>query len=256
MSDKRLKHRIARNKRREQRKKQKIRRALCLAFVGALACLGVAYGCLRHYVCGFPQDRILDRVYIGTVDVSGMTGKEAKQAVQEHHQEHLEYQVTMKVEEASAKATLGELGLYHKDVDRLVEEALSYGKEGTVFGRFRQIRSLKKEPAVVKEELKLKKKEAKAVIRERAVPLAVRAEDAYIERSADGEFQIVKEKTGHTVAVAESVKKIGQAIGKNWDHEDITVDLVMKKEEPKVTAADLDTIEDELGSFFYRCRRR
>ena len=249
MSDKRLKHRIARNKRREQRKKQKIRRALCLAFVGALACLGVAYGCLRHYVCGFPQDRILDRVYIGTVDVSGMTGKEAKQAVQEHHQEHLEYQVTMKVEEASAKATLGELGLYHKDVDRLVEEALSYGKEGTVFGRFRQIRSLKKEPAVVKEELKLKKKEAKAVIRERAVPLAVRAEDAYIERSADGEFQIVKEKTGHTVAVAESVKKIGQAIGKNWDHEDITVDLVMKKEEPKVTAADLDTIEDELGSF-------
>ena len=52
-----------------------------------------------------------------------------------------------------------------------------------------KIRGLEKEPYVVKEVMKLDEKKAEAVIKERAVPLAASAEDAYVERTGDGIFR-------------------------------------------------------------------
>src|SRR5699024_10591004 len=49
--------------------------------------------------------------------------------------------------------------------------------------------------------------------------------------------------------VEASIESLERFIEKNWDHEDLSVDLTLVKEEPKIKAADLATIEDELGSF-------
>ena len=214
-----------------------------------LAVIGIVYGVMYSYVNQYPENRILDHVFIGTQDVSGMTKKEAVQAIQSHHEEHLNYKVTMKVGEESAQATLAELGLEHRGVDQLVESAMDYGKKGPIAMRLMKIRGLEKEPYVVKEVMKLDEKKAEAVIKERAVPLAARAEDAYVERTGDGDFQVVDEKEGYTVNVEASIQKMDQYIEKTWDHSDFEIEMELKKEEPKIKAADLSTIEDELGSF-------
>ena len=230
-------------------KKQRAYLVCGLVFVCFFAVCGIVYGGLRHYVNRFPQNRVLQNVYIGTLDVSGMKEKEARQAVDAHHQERLGNMVTMGVGEKSAKASLGELGLKYKDADQLVKQAMDYGKKGSVVQRFREIRGLSKEKHVVKEAMRLDPETAKAVIDERAVPLTVRAENAYIERTGEGSFSVVEEKEGYTVDVEASIESLERFIEKNWDHEDLSVDLTLVKEEPKIKTADLATIEDELGSF-------
>lgn len=249
MSDGKLKRRIRRNQRKAQKKKQRMYLMAGAACAAVLAVIGIVYGVMYSYVNQYPENRILDHVFIGTQDVSGMTKKEAVQAIQSHHEEHLNYKVTMKVGEESAQATLAELGLEHRDVDQLVESAMDYGKKGPIAMRLMKIRGLEKEPYVVKEVMKLDEKKAEAVIKERAVPLAARAEDAYVERTGDGDFQVVDEKEGYTVTVEASIQKIDQYIEKTWDHSDFEIEMELKKEEPKIKAADLSTIEDELGSF-------
>lgn len=187
-----------------------MRPGFCMLF----AVCGIVYGGLRHYVNRFPQNRVLQNVYIGTLDVSGMKEKEARQAVDAHHQEHLGNMVTMGVGEKSAKASLGELGLKYKDADQLVKQAMNYGKKGSVVQRFREIRGLSKEKHVVKEAMRLDPETAKAVIDERAVPLTVRAENAYIERTGEGSFSVVEEKEGYTVDVEASIESLEQFIEK------------------------------------------
>ena len=87
--------------------------------------------------------------------------------------------------------------------------------------RLMKIRGLEKEPYVVKEVMKLDEKKAEAVIKERAVPLAARAEDAYVERTGDGDFQVVDEKEGYTRKCGSVHPEMDQYIEKTWDHSDL-----------------------------------
>ena len=78
MSDRRLKSRIQRNKKMARMNKRRALLVLGLVFVCFFAVSGIVYGGLRHYVNRFPQNRVLQNVYIGTLDVSGMKETETK----------------------------------------------------------------------------------------------------------------------------------------------------------------------------------
>ena len=111
MSESRLKKRIQKNKKRAQLKKKRVRLLGGLAFLCLLCLCGVVYGMLYRYVSRFPKDQILTNVYIGPVEVSGMTAEEAVWSIETYRKERLADRVTMEVEGQSAEATLGELGL-------------------------------------------------------------------------------------------------------------------------------------------------
>lgn len=248
MTEQRLKDRMKRNRRRAKMRQR--RRLICAGLVVLFFfCIGLCvYGGLRRYVNRIPEGVILDNVYIGKVDVSGMSREEAAAAVEDHYQEHLAYTAVLEVQDQTAEATMEELGLEAVDVDKLVDKALDYGREGTVWSRFQKIRKLKKEKAVIEEEFCLDQETAEKILDERVVPLAVGAEDAYIERKQDG-FEIVEEKEGYSVDVEASIDNIETYINGEWDHDNFEVEMVLVKEEPAIKAADLESIEDELGTF-------
>ena len=52
-----------------------------LVFVCVCIIFAISYGVLYRYVSKFPADKICNNIYIGSVNVSGMTGKEAKEAL-------------------------------------------------------------------------------------------------------------------------------------------------------------------------------
>lgn len=249
MSESRLKKRIQKNKKRAQLKKKRVRLLGGLAFLCLLCLCGVVYGMLYRYVSRFPKDQILTNVYIGPVEVSGMTAEEAVWSIETYRKERLADRVTMEVEGQSAEVTLGELGLEYRDAKQVANKAVHYGKEGTVIQRFQKIRGLSDEKHVIKENLQLNPETAKAVINERAVPLAVGAENAYIERTGEDAFQVVQEKEGYTVDVDASIKSMDRYLEENWKHQDFSIEMTLVREEPEITAADLQSIEDELGSF-------
>ena len=47
----------------------------CLA--GCILILGIVCGAFHHYVSQFPEDKIAENIYVGTVDLSGLSNKEA-----------------------------------------------------------------------------------------------------------------------------------------------------------------------------------
>ena len=47
----------------------------CLA--GCILILGIVCGAFHHYVSQFPEDKIAENIYVGTVDLSGLSKKEA-----------------------------------------------------------------------------------------------------------------------------------------------------------------------------------
>lgn len=244
------------HRRKKRHRKKKIsrarlrRRRLLVGIFVVIAGITVAivYGLMHHYVGKFPADKICDNIYIGDVNVSGMTQEEAKQEMQQHLAQSRTKVITLQVEGKSAEATLEELGLGYKGLDKTVHRAVNYGKEGSTWSRFRKLRKLSKEKLVLKEEFILNAEKTGTVLAERAVPLADHAEDALIERSGNG-FLITPEKEGKTVDIDGSVSGLEKVLNDEWKHEDTSFEVALEKEEPKITEEDLQTIQDELGTF-------
>ena len=106
---------------------------LLIAFLGY-------YLKMNSVVNKVPEDVICEHVFIDTVNVSGMNEKEAKAAIEEKLSEYKAMKFTLVADEAKFDATLGELGFEMKDTDKLVKEAISYGKEGSVWKRYSAIK--------------------------------------------------------------------------------------------------------------------
>ena len=87
------------------------------------------------------------------------------------------------------------------------------------------------------------------------MPIADHAKDAAISRTGTG-FSIEAEQEGTTVDVAKSLTALEEYLNQGWKHDDFTQEMVLVKEEPKIKAADLETIQDELGILLHRRRRR
>ena len=82
-----------------------------LVLVCAALAFGITYLMLYRSVSKYPDQIICDHVYIGDMDASGMTKKEALQALKEHLAEDRSKTVTLRVGEENAQATLEEMGI-------------------------------------------------------------------------------------------------------------------------------------------------
>lgn len=230
---------------------QRKRRAMFLSLLIAVCVIFVftgSYFALRKYVTQTGPDVICNNIYIGTANVSGMTAAQAKEELKKHLEEDQAAVLTMNVEQASAKATLEELGLKGKNVDKLLQKAVEYGKKGSMWSRYRQMKKLEKKKLVFEESFLIDPEAAAAILNERALPLAEGATDASITK-VDSGFQVIPEKEGKTVDIEKSIEKISKYLNKEWEHSDFSLDMVSKVDQPRITGAELSKIQDELGSF-------
>ena len=152
------------------------------------------------------------------------------------------------MEDQEAQTTLEQCGIAYQSADKLVKEAVDYGKKGSMWSRYFTLHKLEKKKVVLKENLVLNEEQVQAFLTEQAVPLANHAVNATIAKSASG-FEIQDEKTGETVDVEDTVSKLTEYLNKDWNHKEVSMKAVMKEEKPTVVRADLESIQDELGSF-------
>ena len=244
--------RIRKRRQHHGRMAKKRRKRAQVLFGLVLACavlaFGITYFTLYRYVSKFPQDVVCENIYIGTMNASGMTREEVLKGMEAHLKEDQAKTVTLKVGKESAEATLEEFGIYYRDMEKTADKAVSYGKDGGVFSRYLKLRKLKKEKLVLDEKITVNEEKGEAILKERAVPIADHAKDAAISRTGTG-FSIEAEQEGTTVDVAKSLTALEEYLNQGWKHDDFTQEMVLVKEEPKIKAADLETIQDELGSF-------
>lgn len=236
------------SKRMSIKRRRRMRALFGLVLLCAVFIIGVSWVVLHKYVSKVPDDKICNNVYIGTVNVSGKTKKEAKKLMETHLAEDGAKTLTLNVDGEKADAVLNELGLSYANMDAVINKALEYGKKGSLLKRVQQIKGLEKKKLVLAEGFILDSEKSTAVLTERAVPLASHAVDAQIEKSADG-FVIKDEKSGETVDIDASVKKITDYINGDWKHDNFSLKMVLKKENPAVRRKDLESIKDALGTF-------
>lgn len=236
------------NKRIAEQRRKRLKKKIIMGLIVAAFLLGTLFIMLYRYVSKFPEDKVVDNVWIGTMDVSGMTEKEVKAKLEEQLINDKSLTVPVVVNGQNADAALEEYGLAYADLDKTVKEAVHYGKDGSLWSRFWKLRKLSKEKAVLDENLMVDEEASTTLLKDRAVPLANHAQDATIEKNASG-FDITPEQAGETVDIEATIAALETHLNDSWNHQVFTIDATVKAEEPKVTAADLESIQDELGSY-------
>lgn len=245
-------HNSSSSKRRSRRRRIQRRRRMQVLFSLLLFCsilvLAVSYMFFQRFVSRYPADKFCRYVFIGSFDVSGMTKKEVEKMMEEHLSSGRQASVVMRVGEKEESATLEELGLGYKDLKRQIKTAFDYGKTGSLWQRFWQLKKLSGEKKVFKENYTLSKKRVKKVMDERIVPLTDHAQNATMERKGK-EFKIIAEKQGKTIDIDKSAAAISNHLNSGWNRKDFEIEMVLRDEKPTVKADDLESVKDELGSY-------
>lgn len=231
-----------------RQRRRKIQIILGLIFVCLVLISGISYSILNRVVSKYPENTIVDNIYIGVTDVSGMTKKEAVAKLEEQEANDRTQKVSVMIEGQTAEATLEEFGMEYDHIEENVEKAVNYGKKGSLWGRYQKIRKLSKEKLVIEEKLVLNNETGAAILNERAVPLARHAQDATIARDATG-FTITPEQEGETINIEETLSELEKHLNDGWDHKSFSMDASVIVEPPAVTTKDLESIQDELGTF-------
>lgn len=247
-----MQKRRRKSKRKRTKGHSKIAVIAVTVFASIVLLCGIAYFMLYREVNKIPKDTICDGIYIGQVDVSGLTVKKAREALNSKAEEYKQQIIIFKAREQKAEASLAELGFEIADGDKLINKAVKYGHEGSVWNRYFRLRELKKEKKIFKPTYKINDETAAGILQERVSGLLPGASDATIARS-NGQFVITEETEGAGVETEGTLKAVRAFLNKKWDGKGGEVKVVETVQSPQVTKADLEPIQDKLGTFSTYC---
>lgn len=230
----------------QKRRKRQIQVGVRL-IVAAVILFALAYIFTYQYV-NKDKGMIHDHVFIGEVEVSGMNMQEAVTALQTKVEEYGEQAVTFKVGESFVETTLKELGFSMNDVEKLAEQAMDYGRKGSVWKRFGEVYKLKRTKKTFEAEFQVNSESMTAFVETQIQPLETRAQNATIQHTGDG-FEITDEVAGNMVDAQKSVEEFNQFLNEKWQYTAIEFEVNQVVEEPKIKRTDLESIQDVLGTF-------
>lgn len=227
-------------------KKRTAKKSASLLFVLAVILIGVFSPDTVHAASG--GETILDGIYMGSIDLSGMTAEEARASVSEFVEElKLKNIMFGAVGDHYVAVTAGDLGLQWEN-EQDIEAAVSLGKKGNIVKRYKTIQDLKHGNKVFDLQLSLDRDLLRVVLEEQCTEYDVPAVNATMER-VDGQFVITGGQTGQQVNIEESLNKTCDYIANGWDYQDASIDLAVDVTEPRGNAEELAKLTDVLGTF-------
>lgn len=191
--------------------------------------------------------KIRNGIYIGSVDVSGMSFDEAKEAVNSYFSGLKSRTINIGVDTDNLTVvTAGDLGIKWQN-ENVVIDAINVGKSGNVVKRYKEMKDLEREPRVYDLEVSFDRTAIEAVVNAQAKIHNIEPMNASMVRE-NGAFRITEGRYGHTIDVASSVNQIEDKL-LSWRGEDIDIYLKAETTAPKGSVEDLEKVKDVLGSF-------
>lgn len=191
------------------------------------------------------EPKILNGVFIGSVDVSGMTREQAAQEVEKHLNQIRGYNIQLGVADQVVSITAGELGLSW-DQDQILDNAFAFGQSGNIVKRYKVQKDLKEESRRLSLYYSIDREKAQAMIEERCADFDRDPVNASMLREDDA-FTINKEQSGITLNVAESIDLVEEYLTKLWREGAGKVELSAEIQEAKHKSAGLTEVTDVLG---------
>ncbi len=189
---------------------------------------------------------ILDGIYIGDVDVGGMTSAQATAAIRSYVDDIADQTVMLSANDDILKTTVTELG-FREDVQATIEEAVNYGRTGNVLKRYKEMKDLQQEEKELPLVLVADEDQVREYIEDHIWDVTHSAAD-YGLTLVNGEFVIEEGRAGQQLDVDESVDRIINYFASGWQ-ENSTIPLAVDVIEPKGSAEELALVQDILGKF-------
>lgn len=242
-------------KKRRRRRKSRVNRSslllLGLVLIVAFFLIGGIEFSLKKAVAKRDTGEILQGISIGKVDVSGLTKKEAIEAVQAEVEQYMKQAVTFQLETGgNVEATLGELGLTPKDLKETVKAAERYGKTGNVVSAYKSIRKSEKGKLehIIPLELRVSSDLVKSVLDAKSRQLLSLPENAVVTQQ-DGVVTVIPEKKGEAPDAKTAEKNLNEILNGDWNGKGVSLPVAVKKTNPEVTEKKLANVTDLLGSY-------
>lgn len=218
------------------------------AVVGILVMVAGLFVCRAVTMAKGNADIIHAGIYIGDLDVAGMTKQEAKDSVESYIDTLKDIPLTLHaVGDNAIEVTMGELGISWKNPE-IVDEAFSLGKEGNIVRRYKELADLEYQNLTYDIELAFDNAAIHSVLEEKCSPFDKEAKDASLRR-VNGSFVVEGGQTGEKVDVDASVAELNKFLQNGWNHQSAELDLVVTVDEPRGRSEDFEKVGDVLGTF-------
>lgn len=224
-------------------KKKKLLPLFAAVCIASAAYAGVVVHAETEYT-----DTIADGVYIGSIDVGGMTEAEAVDAVNSYVDGLGTKQFTLAAGSNSITVSGSDLGLRMPD-QTTVMKAMDVCKTGSLIKRYKDKKDLEHGDKIFELTLSADKETVKSLLEEKAGDLNQEAVDCELTRNGEV-FEIVDGKQGIQVNIDDSVENVLAYIDTEWDKETSgTITLAADVVEPRGTKEELSKVKDLLGGF-------
>lgn len=218
--------------------------------VPLFALLAIVVTCVRMpSMAATTMATIENGIYIGDVNVSGMSTLEAEAAVSEYVSTMSNAKITLDgMNNNKLTVTAGELGLSWSNPE-VVDEAGGIGKSGNIIQRYKALKDLEHENMVLPLTLAVDDEKIRSILENDCASFNVDPVDATLSRE-NGAFVVTEGQTGVVIDVAGSEKAITELLTNGeWDGQDAEVELVAQVAEPRGTTQELSMVKDVLGTF-------
>ncbi len=194
------------------------------------------------------QDAILDGIFLGDIELSGMSADEARRAAESYVESLSLCTVLLQDEEGqSVEVSAADFGITWEN-SSVIEEALAMGSSGNIVARYKQRKDIETDGYVFDLEIGVDQELVKQIIEEQCMGFGKQAVNPTLER-VDGKFVIKGGQTGLVVDKEATAVAITEAIVSSHGDAPIEVTLVTTIEDPSDKETELAKVKDLIGSF-------
>ncbi len=206
----------------------------------------MAFGILTGGVAYAKEIPFPEGIYIGDLDLGGMTKAEVKSAIQERVQGRYGCRVTLDVDGAEAATTAEELGFSWTNPE-VLEEAAGHVAGGNLIKQYMNRKDLERDPVHLELKTAVAPDRFEAFVGEQCAGLTRQPQNAVITR-LNGAFQITSEVMGRSVDLDATRDKVDAALS-GAEGDAVVVEAVITEQRPDITRDMLSSIKDMLGTF-------
>ena len=195
------------------------------------------------------SDTIHQGVFIGDVDVSGMTTAQATDAVNQYIEQLRAKNVTLtgKGEGHSVVVTMADFGLGWANPE-VVDEAYALCRKGNIIQRYKAIKDLEHSTQRYDIQYSFNDDAIYQILEVDCAPFNVSKVNYNLKKTTDG-FNISEGQTGYILDEQTSLSNIEDFVQNSWDHSDCTIPVVIEEDVPEGSYEELSQVKDVLGTY-------
>lgn len=209
------------------------------------ACILLAFAAFPMQAAG-ATDVVPDGIYVNDFNLGGLTNEEAEQKVEEYVNSMANQTVTLNVDGTPVSTTAGELGFRWSNTD-VVDKTTEQFEGGNLIRHYMNLKDLQMNPVTLELETDLDDEKIASFVENECNTVTAQAQNASITRE-NGAFVITPEVVGKTVDIDLTKQALDTALAGGLSSP-ITVTALIEEDMPTITAEQLSTIQDVLGTF-------